>query len=356
MLEAAGSDAYDCEPMRATATVALRLERLGTISVPPRDARMAAASHTLFTPMWWCTRAEGVGTSSSTRRMSVATEIVHGQLELVGQAGQPRLVGLEVDRGQAGEARPRQAGGLQGPQQELAHLLGSGVAVAPDAGDERAGPQHERARGRGERAVLDPDAGPRRDGAVRDGAGHAPGQETARVVHRDRLPGEQRQVHRFDGRRVFDDEPELEGDDVDRRHPVHVGCGRDDGPGPEDGRDLPGERVRPPEVARHEADRKAAAFVDHDDRRVLGLVDQQAGHQPHHDPGCHHADVAAVGAKALLQRRFQGRERHGGRRQRRERPGDEYLHPRQGGGQPRSQRRPARRQGPDGDLIGGSRA
>jgi hypothetical protein len=52
VLEAAGPDAYDGEPVRATATVAFLLERLGTMSVPPRDARMAAASHTLFTPMW----------------------------------------------------------------------------------------------------------------------------------------------------------------------------------------------------------------------------------------------------------------------------------------------------------------
>jgi hypothetical protein len=63
---AARPDAYDVKLMRATATVALREERLGTIRLPPLDARMAVASHTLFTPICLATAAEGVGTAAST--------------------------------------------------------------------------------------------------------------------------------------------------------------------------------------------------------------------------------------------------------------------------------------------------
>jgi hypothetical protein len=66
VFDPAWPDAYDEKLMRATATVALREDRLGTIRLPPLDARMAVASHTLLTPICLATAAEGVGTSAST--------------------------------------------------------------------------------------------------------------------------------------------------------------------------------------------------------------------------------------------------------------------------------------------------
>jgi len=59
VFQVTGTDAYDVKDIRATAMVTLGVDALGTTNSPLRAARIAAASHTLLTPICFSTTADG---------------------------------------------------------------------------------------------------------------------------------------------------------------------------------------------------------------------------------------------------------------------------------------------------------